>query len=147
MVSGSADKMIKIWDLNKNKCISTYKGHSDEVHCVVVLLNKKGEFASASSDKTIHILSFNFNPQIKGNKIQLIKILQGHNDGIVTLIQLKDTRLASGSCDCSIRLWDLKDYSCVQVIFAHQNTVYHLSQLKDGRLVSASADKTIKIWN
>ena len=84
---------------------------------------------------------------MKGNEIKLIKNLIGHTDGIISMIQLKDTRLASGSCDCTIRLWDIKDYVCVQVINGHKNSVFALCQLKDGRLISGSADKTIKIWN
>ena len=144
--SGSADKKIKVWDINKVKCIDTYKGHTDMINCLVKLSNNDYLFASGSNDKTIKILEFNYNPELKSNKIKLIKNLTGHEDGIVCLIQLKDTRLASGSYDFSVRLWDVKDYTCNQILLGHKNTVFSLCQLKDGRLVSGSADKTIKIW-
>ena len=40
------------------------------------------------------------------------------------MIQLKDIKLVSGSCDCSNRLLDIKDYSYVQIINRHKNFVY-----------------------
>ena len=34
LVSSSTDETIKIWDLEANKCIHTFKGHTDEVRCI-----------------------------------------------------------------------------------------------------------------
>ena len=47
---------------------STDKGHKDEVQSVVLLINIKGEFTSASIDKIVQILLYNNNPEIKGHK-------------------------------------------------------------------------------
>jgi len=34
-LSGSGDKMMKLWDLDTKACLTTFQGHTDSVHRVV----------------------------------------------------------------------------------------------------------------
>ena len=61
---------------------------------------------------------------------------------------LPDQRLASGSQDDIVRIWDTKNGGLVHQMHGHSDTVRSLSLLRDQKtLASASADKTIKLWN
>lgn len=74
------------------------------------------------------------------------QILQGHNQAFMSLAVLPDGRLASGSNNRTIRIWDLV-LGTSQVLEGHTNSVVGLAVLPDGRLVSGSYDKTIRIWD
>ena len=73
--------------------------------------------------------------------------LEGHLHVISSVIQLNDGRLASGSYDHTIRIWD-NDYSGNhKTLNGHTHWVHSVIQLNDGRLVSGSDDKMIRIWD
>jgi WD40 repeat protein len=63
------------------------------------------------------------------------------------LAVLGDGRLASGSDDNTIRLWDPASGACERVFEGHQSWVRALAVLGDGRLASGSADSTIRLWD
>jgi len=153
----------------------TFKGHSEEVKCLIEL--EDGTLASCSNDKTIKFWN---------HKGECIQTLQGHQS-VVSIIELKDGTLASGFFDATIKLWnrkgeyiqtlqgeigtvrpiiELKDgilASCgswnsvidlwnrkgerIQTLQGHTGTVRSLIEFKDGTLASGSDDKTIKFWN
>ena len=67
--------------------------------------------------------------------------------GVLALAQLPDGRLASGSQDSTIRIWDVGSGRCLSILERHGDFVSALALLPDGQLVSGSFDKTIGLWD
>ena len=61
--------------------------------------------ASWSWDHTVKIWNFKTG--------ELIRILEGHDDGVRCVKKLSDTLLASGSEDHTIKIWNLQTGECV----------------------------------
>jgi WD40 repeat protein len=72
----------------------------------------------------------------------------GHSDWIRDFAFTSDnTRVVSGSDDCTARLWDTRTGSSVMVYRGHTNTVRAVAISPDDKLlVTGSWDKTIRIW-
>ena len=85
----------------------------------------------------------------KENKYEMIedKMLKGHSGPIYCLIELNDGRIASGSKDKKIIIWDLQNKKIDKILEGHLNSIYSLLQLREGNLISCSEDFTIKIWD
>jgi hypothetical protein len=77
----------------------------------------------------------------------LLRTLTGHGSKVNALVVLPDGRLASGSDDRTIKLWDPASGSCAATLEGHSESVYALAVLPDGRLASGSDDHTIKLWD
>ena len=58
-----------------------------------------------------------------------------------------DGRIAVGSWDPVIQLWDPDTGGVVAELEGHRFSVYALAVLLDGRLASGSSDKTIRLWD
>ena len=140
IVSGSADKTIKIWNpMDKYNCIRTLEGHNSNV-CSLMRL-KDDKIVSGSFDRTIKI----WDPS---DQFNCIFTLLGHTNYINTLIKLSDGKIVSGSGDKTIRIWDPSDnYKCITTLQGHKSIIKSLLKLSDDKIVSASGDKTIKIWD
>ena len=75
--------------------------------------------------------------------------LEGHSGWgwVSALCVLPDGRLASGSSDNTIRLWDVKTGAESALLEGHSGFVTALCVLPDGRLASGSWDRTIRLWD
>jgi WD40 repeat protein len=63
------------------------------------------------------------------------------------LAVLPDGRLASGSSDNTINLWDPATGQLTATLEGHSGSVNTLTVLPDGRLASGANDHTIKLWD
>jgi WD40 repeat protein len=56
-------------------------------------------------------------------------------------------RLATGSTDQTVKLWDTADGQELLTLKGHSDTVYSLAFSPDGkRLATGSYDRTVRVW-
>ena len=72
---------------------------------------------------------------------------EGHTAIVNAVAVLDAGRLASGSSDNTVKIWDAAAKRCVATLTGHSGFVVTLTLLDAGRLASGSADKTIKVWS
>lgn len=77
----------------------------------------------------------------------LVKTLFGHKASVYTLIELNGGKLASGSNDSQVYIWDISNGRLLEKLNGHTGGVLSLSKIANGNLASSSADKSIRIWN
>ena len=75
-----------------------------------------------------------------------MKTLTGHTLTVMTIIQLRNGMIASGSCDNSIKLWDANNGSLLSTLTYHTNFVRSFAETSAGQLVSGSEDNKIAFW-
>lgn len=52
LVTGSADKTLKVWDLRTNEVLNTLEGHSNFVSCLCM---RQDVLVSGSDDTTVRV--------------------------------------------------------------------------------------------
>ena len=79
----------------------------------------------------------------------LVAVLGGHSQPIEVVSFSPDgTRLASGSGDGTVRIWDGATGVPIATLEGHSDTIRHLSFSPDGsRLASGSFDNTVRLWD
>ena len=70
-----------------------------------------------------------------------------HRGAVSSVCGLKGGLLASGSCDKTVRIWDVKSGEGVRTLEGHSRAVYSVCGLEGGLLASGSDDKTVRIWD
>ncbi|KAF2672208.1 mitochondrial division protein 1 [Microthyrium microscopicum] len=121
LVSGSADKTLRQWDLEKGRCVQTLD----------VL------WAAAQATATTQPTS--------GQWKQTGRLPDAAAD-FVGALQVFDAALACGTADGMVRLWDLRSGQVHRSLVGHTGPISAL-QFDDIHLVTASLDRSIRMWD
>jgi hypothetical protein len=140
LASGSADKTIKLWDVERGRLERTLRSDSDVIRSVS--FSPDGlTLAAGSVDPIIRLWDV-----ARG---QLKLSLSGHSGSVASVAFSPDgLTLASGSWDNTIKLWDATSGRLRRTLAGHSAAVNSIAFSPDGRtLASGSSDDTIKLWD
>jgi len=74
-------------------------------------------------------------------------ILKKHYNTINCLVQLPNNKLASGSADNRIIIWNTFDWSIDKILHGHDSLVWCLVLIGENKIASGSSDNSIIIWD
>ncbi|KAH8742353.1 hypothetical protein F5883DRAFT_478116 [Diaporthe sp. PMI_573] len=88
-------------------------------------------------------------PYVELNWDACLSTLEGHSDMVISVAFSADgRRLASGSRDHTVKIWDAESGANVRTLEGHSGGVTSVAFSADGRrLASGSRDHTVKIWD
>ncbi|RYO77156.1 hypothetical protein DL764_010237 [Monosporascus ibericus] len=88
-------------------------------------------------------------PAVEDNWSSCLSTLTGHGGGVNSVAFSGDgSRLASGSTDGTVKVWDAATGACLSTLTGHGDYVRSVAFSADGsRLASGSYDGTVKVWD
>lgn len=150
LASSSADKTVKLWDLNTQKCAKSYSYHTDKVCSIAWHLRESTMLLSGSYDRTVVVADMRA-PDARvprwGVESDVETVTWNPHDPnqfyITTengIVHANDIRNAPSSPESSKALWTLQ---------AHDESIssFDVNPVIPGFLVTGSTDKTVKLWN
>lgn len=93
-VTGSRDRTVRIWDVQRGKMLRVLEGHDQSVRCIDVCGNI---CVSGSYDATCRVWNVDTG--------ECLHVLRGHYHQIYT-VAFDGVRIASGGLDTTVRVWD-----------------------------------------
>lgn len=126
LVSGSADKTLRQWDIEKGRCVQTLD----------VLWAAAQASASISNTSSSDAEPTFWRQPGRGK--------DGSTADFVGALQCFDAALACGTADGMVRLWDLRSGQVHRSLVGHTGAVTCL-QFDERRLVTGSADRSVRV--
>lgn len=150
LASSSADKTVKLWDLNTTKCAKSYTYHTDKVCSIAWHPRESTILLSGSYDRTVLAADMRA-PDAKvprwGVESDVETVLWDPHDSnyfyVTTengIIHFNDMRYAPKTPEDSKAVWTLQ---------AHDEYIsaFDVNRVIPGFLATGSSDKTVKLWN
>ncbi|XP_064646056.1 WD repeat-containing protein 86-like isoform X2 [Lineus longissimus] len=152
VVTGSADKSLRKWDMSSCECVLIFRGHNSLLNRIIC----NGDFIFSSSyDRTARCWDFESG--------ECIRVFNGHKRGVYPLVfipgeddvredslELDASRdvLITGSADFTAKSWSFETGKCLVTYRGHTGSVTCMATDPAGKvLFTGSCDGTVRSWD
>lgn len=138
IVSGGADKAVRVWDAATAKEVRQFAGHGNRVTTVAFTADAKS-VVSSSADGSICVWDM-------GSGLQRLT-MRGHRGAVRAIALSNDGRsLASGGEDFRLFVWDMSNGQLTRVFQGHRAGLTALAYSPDAKLLASCGGDSIKLW-
>ncbi|KAI8365095.1 WD40-repeat-containing domain protein [Blakeslea trispora] len=165
LVSGSIDRTVRVWDIQKRKCTHIFKGHTSTVRCLQivepVMVNGRLQpsqplIVTGSRDFSIRVWTLPDVEQVRHDDEPFVGegtnpwfkfLLVGHSNPVRSIAAHGNT-LVSGSYDNTVAVWDLEKGRMIHRMEGHTSNVYSvvIDPIRQ-QCMSGSMDTTVYVWS
>ncbi|XP_024942033.1 pleiotropic regulator 1 isoform X2 [Cephus cinctus] len=138
--TGSADRVIKIWDLGSGKLKVSLTGHISSVRGLA-FSHRHPYLFSCGEDRQVKCWDLEYN--------KVIRHYHGHLSAVYSLaLHPSIDVLVTAGRDSTGRVWDMRTKANVHTLVGHTNTVASvICQAAEPQIVTGSHDCTIRLWD
>jgi WD40 repeat protein/tRNA A-37 threonylcarbamoyl transferase component Bud32 len=138
--AGSGGAVLQVYDLDKGQtAVSLPQSNA----IVSLVFSPDGQYLATGSDQTVKVWS------LTAGKPPVVRHTLAHVGSVTSVaFDADSTKLAVGTGDNRVTIWDLVNGRQVRKLQGHTAAVNGVAFSPDGwRLASASADQTVKVWD
>ncbi|TIB66367.1 hypothetical protein E3P78_00121 [Wallemia ichthyophaga] len=174
LISATQDRIIKLWDLSvlggvvdevkedegdsaaptsttNPHLLSSYttqRIHEKDINALDISPDSR-YLATGSQDRTAKLFEVTFDPRGQRASVNLRATLKAHKRGVWGVrFSPYDRLFATAGGDRAVKVWSLRDFSCIKTLEGHTNSVLDLAFLSNGQqMLTAAADGLLKLWN
>ncbi|NEN92807.1 MAG: protein kinase, partial [Okeania sp. SIO3H1] len=158
LVTGSDDKIIRLWNLKTGQLLHKFLGHTAEVYAIAITADGRRIF-SGGDDRTI--LAWNLQKKTIADRFYSYSgSPYSHRGGAILSVAISpdNETVISGSADHTIKLWNQRNGELLCRLHEHLDKVFCVTYAKVNNIgtaknhpqnqifASSSADSSIKIW-
>ena len=140
LLSCSRDTTVRVWSVELETCLASYKSHEYPVWDVQ--WSPRGHyFATGSYDKTARVFAMDA-PSPR-------RVMVGHLSDVDCVAWHPNCNyIATGSTDRTVRLWDVATGECVRIFVGHRGGISSLALSPCGKAMSSGGDDgSVLTWD
>ncbi|XP_043289636.1 pleiotropic regulator 1 [Venturia canescens] len=138
--TGSADRVIKIWDMASGKLKVSLTGHISTVRGLAFSQRHPYLF-SCGEDRQVKCWDLEYN--------KVIRHYHGHLSAVYSMaLHPNIDVLVTAGRDSTARIWDMRTKANIHTLVGHTNTVASvICQEVEPQIITGSHDCTIRLWD
>jgi len=139
MATGSSDGMVRIWDLKHGVLLEELEGHGNAIGDVA--LSRDGKLI-AGSDHGGYVIAWHGD-----TGKALTRPFQAHHNRCSLDFSPDDAMLATGSWDCTVKLWSAETWQVQGSPMNCSDQVHCVRYSPCGKLLAVATSSYIQVWD
>ncbi|RLN92998.1 hypothetical protein BBJ28_00016427 [Nothophytophthora sp. Chile5] len=136
LASGGRDKLVRVWDVEKNELQESFSGHRDAISALAFRLRSHSLF-SGSLDRSIKHWNL--------TEMGYVETLFGHQGEVNGLDSLYKERVVSCGRDRSVRMWKIPEETQL-VFYGNSGSMDCVKMVTDEYYVTGGDDGSLSLW-